>query len=39
MVRRQGVKDISDVLKDLEQEAVKAARALEIGRLRFLFCC
>ncbi|KAI0479955.1 hypothetical protein F4859DRAFT_454711 [Xylaria cf. heliscus] len=30
MVRKPGVRDISDILKDLEQEAVKAAQDLDI---------
>ncbi|KAI0537644.1 hypothetical protein GGR58DRAFT_331670 [Xylaria digitata] len=33
MVKKPGVKDISDILKDLEQEAVVAAQALNISEL------
>ncbi|KAI0516986.1 hypothetical protein F5B22DRAFT_139794 [Xylaria bambusicola] len=34
MVKQPGVQDISDILKDFEQDVVKAAQALNIGELR-----
>jgi hypothetical protein len=33
----RGVKDISEVLRDFEHEAVKTVRALEHGELKLLF--